>query len=430
MSNKCKCNIISFGHVNLYILLILLGAFLKAIKEWVTSNYTNLRKGQANEPENQHPVIITLNYSMGLCLSFILYAIYKIYNRDKNKNKLFLDKMMNSQNKKITNKEKFFWILFGSPFDFFANLIYNYNWLKEEDYLCYWPTNMLLMSLFSFLILNMKLYKHHYLCILIIIIFGIVHNFISGHFGKEEMKKNYKGHLIYLLSESIFNVLYVLYKFFMIKKSIKSYGILCFQRLIEIIIGVIMLAITSKFCPELDNFETYFSNIEGREIAIFCTLIVINFITFLTIFIIIDMFTPFHIFLLNIISEIITGFFAQTYKAEIYKKVLYYIFIFIVIFIVLVFIEIIQLNFCGLSTMTKKNIEIRARLDSEMTNEDDDIIKADIKYRDTENINLEEYNVELQEYSTIYLDYHLIKLISIHFILNLIKHLLNRNRKK
>ena len=31
---------------------------------------------------------------------------------------------------------------------------------------------------------------------------------------------------------------------------------------------------------------------------------------------------------------------------------------------ILVYIEIIQLNFCGLSTMTKKNIEERARLDA------------------------------------------------------------------
>ena len=38
---------------------------------------------------------------------------------------------------------------------------------------------------------------------------------------------------------------------------------------------------------------------------------------------------------------------------------------------ILVFIEIIQLNFCGLSYMTKKNIEERARIDS-MFNEDND----------------------------------------------------------
>ena len=347
-----------------------------------------MRLGLANKPYNQHPVIITINYAIGLCLSFILYAIYKLYNKHKNKNILHLDKMMNSQNKKISKKEKFLWILLGSFFDFFANLIFNFNWIQEENYLCYWPTNILLMSLFSLLILKTKLYKHHYLCII---------------------KENYKGYLIYLISESIFNVLYVLYKFFMIKKSIKSYGILSFQGLIELILGIIMLAITSKFCPELDNFESYFIGISGSEIAIFLALIVVNFLTFLTIIIIIDIFSPFHIFLLNILSEIISGFFEKTYKRELYKKLLYYIFILIVIFIVLVFIEIIQLNFCGLSRMTKKNIEIRARLDSIMPDEDFNSYKQDnvenvsktsnIKKNDTEKINLEDYTIELKEYN-------------------------------
>ena len=382
---------------------------MKAGREALTTDCTDLRLGLANKPYNQHPVIITINYAIGLCLSFILYAIYKLYNKHKNKNILHLDKMMNSQNKKISKKEKFLWILLGSFFDFFANLIFNFNWIQEENYLCYWPTNILLMSLFSLLILKTKLYKHHYLCIIIIVIFGIVHNFISGHFGKEEVKENYKGYLIYLISESIFNVLYVLYKFFMIKKSIKSYGILSFQGLIELILGIIMLAITSKFCPELDNFESYFIGISGSEIAIFLALIVVNFLTFLTIIIIIDIFSPFHIFLLNILSEIITGFFEKTYKRELYKKLLYYIFILIVIFIVLVFIEIIQLNFCGLSRMTKKNIEIRARLDSIMPDEDFNSYKQDnvenvsktsnIKKNDTEKINLEDYTIELKEYN-------------------------------
>ena len=408
MPKKCRCNILSCGVVNFYLLLILLGAFLKATKQLITSKYTDLRLGLVNKPYNQHPVIITINNAMGLCFTFILFAIYKLYNKHKNKNILHSDKT--SQNKKISKKEKFLWILLSSSLDFFANLIYNFNWMQEEDYLCYWPTNMLLMSLFAFLILKVKLYKHHYLSIIIITIFGIIHNVIAGHFDENQMKGNYKGYLIYLISESIFSVLYVLYKFFMIKKSIKSYGILSFQGLIQLILGVIMLAITSKFCPELDNFETYFMGISRGEIAIFCGLIAINFLTFLIIFIIIDMFTPFHIFLLDILSEIITGFFEQTYKLEIYKEVLYYIFIIIVIFMVLVFIKIIHLNFCGLSRMTKKNIEVRAKLDTIISDKYFNIDKVDdvnnasrnmstIKRNDTEKIILEEYNVELKEYS-------------------------------
>ena len=40
-------------------------------------------------------------------------------------------------------------------------------------------------------------------------------------------------------------------------------------------------------------------------------------------------------------------------------------------FMILVFVEIIELNFCGLSKMTKENIELRARLDSIVGDEND-----------------------------------------------------------
>ena len=67
MSKKCRCNIISFGHINLYILLIPLGALFKAAKDIITSRSEKLGKDNAKNPENQHPVIITINYALGLC---------------------------------------------------------------------------------------------------------------------------------------------------------------------------------------------------------------------------------------------------------------------------------------------------------------------------------------------------------------------------
>ena len=76
------------------------------------------------------------------------------------------------------------------------------------------------------------------------------------------------------------------------------------------------------------------------------------------------------------------------------------ILVIIIIFIILVFIEIIQLNFCGLSTMTKKNIENRARMDSILINENDNEDKDDnIKYINEEKINVGEYTFELNEFN-------------------------------
>ena len=187
---------------------------------------------------------------------------------------------MHSPIKEISKKEKFLWILLCSILDFIANIIYSFNWLvNEENYLCYWSSNIVLMSLFSLCLLKLKLYKHHYLSITIITIFGIVHNFISENLTLENISVEYKGYIIYLFAEGIFNTLYVLYKFLMIKKFIKSYSILFFQGLIELILGIITLVIATYYF-QFDSFRTYFEDIDGMEIFRAITLIFTNFITF------------------------------------------------------------------------------------------------------------------------------------------------------
>ena len=65
----------------------------------------------------------------------------------------------------------------------------------------------------------------------------------------------------------------------------------------------------------------------------------------------------------------------------------------------LIFIEIIQLNFCGLSTMTKKNIEERASLDSIISNDNNNNVEdiSNINGIDIQKINFEDYIFELKE---------------------------------
>ena len=296
-----------------------------------------------------------------------------------------------SANNKITKTEKFLWILLGAVLDFITYLIYSYNTINVQDYLTYWPSNILLIALFSYLLLKMKLYKHHYLIIFIITIIGIACNFISGNFTLVQLKKNYKGYLTYFFAESTMNILYVLYKFFMIKKFIKSYEILFFQGLIDVVIGIITLIITTKIYETFDSFNEYINDLDGAEIGIFIGLMFTNFITYLIYYIIIDIFTPFHIFLLNILSQILIFSCTGGLESETYIIVLFWILLAICIFMVLVFIEIIQLNFCGLSTMTKMNIEERASKDVGLCTNNDDNATLEQK------LTYKGYHLELQD---------------------------------
>ena len=88
---------------------------------------------------------------------------------------------------------------------------------------------------------------------------------------------------------------------------------------------------------------------------------------------IIDIFSPFHVFLLNILNEFIQFFIMiDEYDSDL-RVILSTIVVIVVCFVmILIFIEIIELNFCGLSYMTKKNIELRARRDSDIAIKDDE----------------------------------------------------------
>ena len=110
--------------------------------------------------------------------------------------------------------------------------------------------------------------------------------------------------------------------------------------------------------------------------------------------IIIDYFSPYHILLTNLIPEkIFYLFFDDSYETE--QLIVVIVILLIYTFMILVFVEIIELNFCGISDMIKKNIELRARADSMSSkNNDINIINDD---EDNETfIDLKDYTYQME----------------------------------
>ena len=384
-----KCTKISFGKINRYIILILFGAIFRSLLTLLEQNSVNF------ENENKHPIVYSMMYSLGLCLNFILVLIIKFrkksakeVERKKNvvDNLLPLDKdnrinaFANMNIKQITNKEKYLWILLISIIDYISYVFFCKFWVNYDNYLNTWAFTIGFMSIFSYKILQIKYYRHHYLCIIVIIIEGISYNIISHKFYPEAFMKNYLHYLSFLVTEVIFSLLSVLDKYLIHKKYINSYEILFSQGIIEFILGVITLTITTKI-NKLDNFFDFihsFSN-NGKEIVIFVALIIDQFFVYAVQITVIDIFSPFHVFLMKIINEFIL-FFSTIDKNINNIKVLILTLVCIVtcLLMILIFIEIIELNFCGLSYMTKKNIELRAKLDSVLEVNDDE--KGGIDY--------------------------------------------------
>ena len=103
------------------------------------------------------------------------------------------------------------------------------------------------------------------------------------------------------------------------------------------------------------NYD-YFEDFDAKTIFYILGLMVTNLGIFLCCLIIVKNNTPCHIFIMFIIGQ--TAYFTQEIGDYIIVVIIGLI---IMLFFSLVFNEIIELNFCGLSRNTKKNINYRAK---------------------------------------------------------------------
>ena len=357
------CRIISFGKTNIFLVLILVGALLLTSLTYVES----LTKFFADI--NYHPVIYSMTYSLGLCLSFSFLIIYKIRNKRRKDNKLPYNTInknfYNSSNSTITQisfKEKFLWILLTSVINYIAYIFFCIYWMNETNFLNCWGITIIFMSLFSNLILKIKLYRHHYLSIIVVVLLGFSYNIAMDKFSKENMKKNYHCYLVQFMTECLISLMNVMYKYLVETKYIISYEILLIEGLIEFVLGIITLIITTS-AGIVDNFWDFIDEVDSHEIAILIIITLIQFLLYTTEIIIIVKFSPFHVLLINILRDYILFF--VFFDTKNLAASIYVVFaICICIFMILVFIEIIELNFFGLSTMTKKNIILRSKKES------------------------------------------------------------------
>ena len=395
-----KCDLIKFRKTNKFIFFVFLASISYALIDLLSS------QSKFFNDENLHPIIFSISYTFGISLSFILYIIYRIRNKsNKTKIKLVIDEQIpisfySTFVKPATNKEKFLWIILTSILDFISCLLNSIFWVNLDNYLNTWAFTIIAMSLFSYWILKFKLFKHHYISMAIIVLIGILYNIFTDRFILENMKKNYIFYLVYSLNEILISFNYVLYKYLMDIKYIKSYEILFFDGLIELTLSIITLIITTNI-GNIDNFWDYYQQLDLKEILIFFSIAIFYFIFTSLVLTVIDIFSPFHVFLLNNLSEVIIEFYnISNFGMDEYIFSLLSV---IIVFIVtLVFVEIIELNFCNISSMTKENIKIRARLDTVTTfvdykeNKSDEVDKIEIN---NNNYLIELKNLEDKEFN-------------------------------
>ena len=246
-----------------------------------------------------------------------------------------------------------------------------------------WIVYILFTSIFYYIIFKAKLFKHHYLSIIIILIIGLIIDLIQGNI-QNDFTNNIVSLILSFIRVILLSFNYVIIKYTMEKKFVSLYEIGLFNGIINLILFIIF-AIFDYFFFHIDNYEEYFNNFDGKEVLVIFGLMFTQFGIYLPLFIIDKNNSPCHIFIIFIFGQL-------AYYINLQENlVIVIICLIIILFFSLIFNEIIEINFCGLSHNTKKNIISRAETEVD----ESIIIKTDTLDENNDNNKMEENSIEL-----------------------------------
>ena len=322
----------------------------------------------------QNPFLQNIYVTLGMILAFIPFLIIrykskaanKIYNNKKlTKSKLYKKLIVSKNIITKTRCKKFRFIFYSTIFDFLQTL----SRVLFANYFIYnfWIFDIIFMSLFSFLILKTKYYKHQFISMIVIVILGLGLNIIT-YFQLDDTEDRFTlfGIFIQFISEICYCLGGIIWKYSMEKTYCDPYELCLFEGVFGFILYSICLVIFCRFELTVfgnkhpDNLIQYLNEFDYNDLIVCLVDIISDFIFNISIILTCNYFTPIHILITLIICDIYA--YLQT-VSNLALKILS-IFILILIFIMLlIFIEIIEINIFNLSYYTKKNIDLRAKTD-------------------------------------------------------------------
>ena len=200
-----------------------------------------------------NPFLQTIYVTLGMILAFIPFLIMKHKSKD---NKIYNEQLIKSEyyrkikdSKNAIKKAKFK----KYRFIFYSTLIVFFQSLSTvlfSQYFIYnfWIFDVVFMSLFSYLILKTKYYKHQFISIIIIVILGFGFNIIKYfQLDDTEDKLNVFGIFIQLFSEICYCLGGIFWKYTMEKTYCNPYELCFFGGVMEFILYSICLIIFCRF---------------------------------------------------------------------------------------------------------------------------------------------------------------------------------------
>ena len=295
----------------------------------------------------------------------------KVHSKEiKNKNHTasILYKYLNYRENKIT-RDKWLFIILAVIIYLFNQFFFVFTIKIRSNTTI---LNILITSIFYYLIFKIKLYRHHYLSVILIILVGLIIDLILGNI-QYDTSNNLGLFFFRLLRECLYSLSSVVDKYILEKKFGSVYEILLANGIITTTIFIIAAIIDSKYFGYYD-YEKYFTNFNWIEFLVAAGTIITQYGLNLCILLTNKNNSPCHIFIIFIFGQL------ACYINFTGISIIVILCLIIILFLSFIFNEIIEINFLGLSNNTKHNISKRA------SNEDINLIDSD---NDSYNIVLE-----------------------------------------
>ena len=374
---------IGFGKIDKNIIPLILGCVFCLLNRILNSAFGNYLLSNV--------ILSNIFISLANTLIIIPYLVYKLISQKIDKNKKKEDKDVNneitkkeSKNSTITDQEdddkKLEYIYNENDdienvpgklkFIILIALIFFVNYylfiLTIDIKTNTWTMYIVFTSIFYYLIFKSKLYRHHYLCIGLILIFGIIIDIIEENLLKDANDKT-ASFCLSILRVILLSLNYVLIKYTMEKKYVSPYVLGMFIGIINLVLFIIFGILDHYFIGIHSNYIEFFQNFNASKLLVILGLMSTQLGLYTSLFFIDKNESPCHIFIVFVFGQFGYIFWNLRFIQDGRKIAGIIILLALILFFSLVFNEIIELRFLGFAYNTKRNITERGAIETDNT---------------------------------------------------------------
>ena len=339
--------IIGLGQIDSNLISILVGGVLCFLNRLISRYKETLLF--------KNVILTNIGISLSRFLAGIPYIIILIRSKketapnDTKDMVLLLPRFIPKDKSKEISKDKNIYIFLTSVINFIQSVLFVYTISIQTNA---WIGYILITVIFYYIFFKIKLYKHHYLSIIIIISLGLLIDLVLENLQTELINDTLSLFLKYL-REILLSSHFVIIKYIMENKFVSVYEYTFKNGLFSLILFGIF-TIFDYFFFRFDNYEEYFNNFNYVELLVILGSVSTMLFLTLCILFTVKNSSPNHVFMIFVLGQ-----FSYYTSFEKYT-ILVIICLCLILFFSFVFNEIIEINFCGLSANTKKNIIARA----------------------------------------------------------------------